>query len=204
MIQWCIKGLNLANDDIARGIIDGRQGILCNWWRTVHRITPDGIREKLTPGNIDMHVNQFHSIDPVTGRPFRDETPFISLSAGTIERDAVMKTNRARRALYTGIWFGTDFGRHRYAYLYRCWLVVAPRPSVEVEGIAEEVRDLNVYRRYSAYQPEGEIAAKINVPANQIMQCEKWDAVGVPQLVWTQLNPLFTSPEALSNIRELI
>lgn len=204
IVQWCVKGLDLPSDDIARSIIDDRCGIICNWWRTVKQISPQERREKLTPGNIDMHVNQFQSIDPVTGLPFCEQTPFISLTAGTIERDAAMKTNRTRRALDTAIWFGTDFGRRRYAYLYRCWVVVAPRPSVEVEGVAEEIRDLNVYRRYSPYQTEGEIAAKIVVPANQIMQCEKWDASGVPQPVWTHLNSSFTNPETLSNIRELI
>jgi hypothetical protein len=204
MIQWCVKGLHLADDNAAKSIIASRQGLQCNWWRDVHTITPAEKRDKLTPNNIDMHVNQFEDPDPVTGRPFREVTPFISLTAGTIERDAVMKTNTARRALRTALWFGSDFGRARYAYLFRCWVVVAPRRSVEVEGVAEEIRDLNVYRSYSPYQTEGEITAKIQVPANQIMHCEKWYAGGVPHLIDTYSNKSFTHPATLSNIREVI
>lgn len=204
MIQWCLKGLHLDDDATARRIIDERSGIICNWWRDVGRIAPPAVREKLTPDNIEMHVNQFEDLDPATNRPFCEVTPFISLTAGTVERDSVMKTNRARRALQTAIWFGSNFGRARYAYLYRCWLVVAPRHSIEVEGVAEEVRDLNVYRRWSPYQTEGEITAKIQVPGNQIKQCEKWEAAGVPHLVWTHINHSFIGPETLSNIREVI
>ena len=83
---------------------------------------------------------------------------------------------------------------------------MAPRQSVAVEGVGEEVRDLNVYRRYSPFQTEGEIAAKIQVPANQIKQCEKWekDASGTFHRQWCYANPVFTRPETLSNIRELI
>jgi len=41
-------------------------------------------------------------------------------------------------------------------------------PAVEISHMAEEVRELNIYRRYSAFQTEGEIVAKIEVSARQI------------------------------------
>lgn len=204
LIQWCIKGLTLPNDEAAEQIIDKRVGLLCNWWRRVGRITPQQRRQKLTPYNVDMHVNHFTAHDPVSGGEFCKSTPFISLSAGTVERDAAMKTNTIRTARETALWFGTQFGQQRYAYLFHCWVVVAPRRSVEIEGVAEEVRDLHTYRSYSAYQLEGEIAAKIQVPSNQILKCEKWDNQGVPRRVWTHPNPAFIPPETLSNIREVI
>jgi hypothetical protein len=206
MIQWCVKGLSLPDDAVAKSIIDRRSGLQCNWWRDVHRITPEDVREKLTPDNLELHVNQFTSPDPATGRPFCEVTPFISLSAGTVERDTVMATNVAHRARRTAIYFGSDYYQKPVAYLFVCWLVVAPRRAVAVECVAEEVRDLNVYRSYSDFQTEGEITAKVQVPANQIRQCEKWrtDPGGKLSLEWTHRNPTFTRPETLSNIRALI
>src|SRR6267142_2148165 len=72
--------------------------------------------------------------------------------------DATAKTNYVHRARKVGFWFGSNFGASPTAYIYVCWVVLAPRSAVEVEAIAEEVRDLNTYRRYSDFQTEGEIA----------------------------------------------
>jgi hypothetical protein len=207
IVQWCIKGLNLPGDDEARSIIKFKQGLLCNWWRTVHTITPSGVRNKLTPRNLDLHINHFTTPDPATSLPFSENSPFISLSCGTIERDAVAQTNLVHRALQTALWFGTEFGQHDVAYLYTCWVLLAPRPSVEVEGVAEEIRDLNAYRRYSPFQTEGEVTAKVIIPDNHILNCEKWEWDRPHRKFekkWIQENSRFTPPEQLSNVRELI
>jgi hypothetical protein len=207
IVQWCVKGLALENDQAAREIIDSSSGICCNWWRRVGTISPSWIRDKLTSRNIDLHINHFTTIDPTTGHPFSAETPFISLSAGTVERDAAAQTNIVHRARLTALWFGTQFGRKSQCYLYLCWVVVSPRRAVEIEGVAEEPRDLNAYRRYSAYQTEGEITAKVLIPDNQIMGCEKWEwdrSAGLLRRAWIHPNPRFIPPETLSNVRELI
>ena len=208
IVQWCMKGMHLeGNDDAARDLIDSRRGVSCNWWRDVGRITPIEIRGKLTDANINLHVNHFTLIDPATKRKFCELTPFISLTAGTVERDAVAKTNILHRARGTALWFGTDFGHFDHAYLYTCWVVVAPRAAVGIEGVAEEVRDLNTYRRYSQFQTEGEMIAKISIPDNQIRDCEKWRWDRGRKLYtkeWTHRNKRFTYPEQLSNVRELI
>jgi hypothetical protein len=86
-------------------------------------------------------------------------------------------------------------------------VLVGPRPAVEVEGVAEEIRDLNTYRRYSAYQTEGEVAAKIVVPDNHIQKCQKWEWDRASKTInpdWIHQNPRFTAPDTLSNVRELI
>jgi hypothetical protein len=207
IVQWCVKGLNLAGDSEARNVIDSRMGIVSNWWRNVHTITPNLKRDKLTPRNLDLHVNHFTSNDPTTSRPFCENSPFISLSCGTVERDKLAQTNLTHRARRTALWFGTSFGQVDTAYLYTCWVILAPRPAVEVEGVAEEIRDLNAYRRYSAFQTEGEVTAKILVQDNHIRDCEKWEKDRTAMIYrrrWVYPNPRFTPPEQLSNVRELI
>ena len=94
IVQWCVKGMSLPDDNTARGIIDCRGGIISNWWRgAVNGMScPNEIREKLTPSNLDMHVNHYTSTDPVTGTTFDKVTPFISLSAGNVSRDAAART----------------------------------------------------------------------------------------------------------------
>ena len=207
IVQWCIKGLRLPDDAAAREIIDSQGGIVCNWWRAVGRISPTARRAKLSDTNLNYHVNQFSAPDPATRRPFSEQTPFISLSAGTVERDAAAKSNLVHRARKTALWFGTGFGLDDTAYLYTCWTILAPRPSVAIEGVAEEIRDLNAYRRYSDFQTEGEVAVKVIVPDNHIKSCEKWvwDRGRCEFLLrWEHPNPRFTLPEQLSNVRELI
>jgi len=63
--------------------------------------------------------------------------------------------------------FATDQG-YGPGYVFYCWVFVGLNPAEEVEGIAEEVRDLNANRWYSHWWHEGDIAAKLIVPANQI------------------------------------
>ncbi|MEU2771639.1 hypothetical protein ABZ646_01610 [Streptomyces sp. NPDC007162] len=207
IVQWCVKGMSLPGDAVARGLIDSRIGITCRWWEKTNPLPSNEIASKLTAQNLNLHVNHFESIDPATGKPFCEETPFISLSCGTVERSTAAKTNFVHTARHTALWFGTRFGRESVAYLYYCWVILAPRSAVAVEGVAEEVRDLNTYRRYSPYQTEGEVAAKILVPANQIHRCEKWEWDRrrlMFRSAWTHSNPGFVAPEALSNVREML
>jgi hypothetical protein len=207
IVQWCIKGLALPDDAAARGIIDSQGGIVCNWWRAVGTISPSETRAKLNDMNLNYHVNHFKVTDPATSRPFFEQTPFISLSAGTVERDTAAKTNLVHRARKTALWFGTGFGAQDAAYLFICWTILAPRPCIPIEGVAEEVRDLNAYRRYSDVQTEGEVTVKVIVPDNHIKSCEKWvwdRRICEFLLKWEYRNPRFTRPEQLSNVRELI
>lgn len=210
IVQWCIKGLQLDDDAAAKAVIDSGNGLLCNWFRQQGHRPFAEFPGKLTPRNLDMHVNHFLATDPTTGVGFNVNSPFISLSCGTVERDAAAQTNLVHSARSTALHFGTEFGKRSTAYLFLCWVVVGLRPAVEIQGIAEEVRDLNSYRRYSAFQTQGEVTAKVVVPDNQIRWYEKWEwrrtsgHPGAFEKMDTYHNPRFIHPESLSNVRELI
>jgi hypothetical protein len=208
-IQWCVKGVRsrLSNEDPAvgiddiqaRAIIDNGDGILCNWWRSARTISPAKRRDKLTQANLDRHIHDYDR--------FKNETPFISLTAGCVERDAALRLNRIREAQDVALRFATDWGK-RDGYLFYCWVVVGLKPAVSVEGVAEEVRELNTYLSYSDFQLEGEVTVKINVPANQIHRCERWTVDGQGKVsdtfMWQHRNRRFDTPALVSNIRDLL
>jgi hypothetical protein len=208
-VQWCIKGIRgrLDEEPETSGIDDaeademvlGGQGIVCNWWRNAGTISPAERRAKLTAGNLDRHVHDYDQ--------FKDQTPFISLTAGCVERDVAMRLNRIHQAQDVALRFGTDWGA-RHGYLFFCWVVVGLKRAVSVEGVAEEIRELNTYASWSDYQLEGEVTAKIGVPANQIRAWERWDCDGNGNVnatsTWRHENPRFDAPALVSNIRELL
>jgi hypothetical protein len=212
-VQWCIKGIRgringeppeigLTSEE-AISIVRDREGILCNWWRDVKKISPAQRRQKLTSSNLDLHVNNYNSI--------RKDTPFISVTAGCVERDVFYRTNRIVSAEDTALMFATDNGT-RPGFLFYCWVIAGLKPAVAIESVAEEVRELNSYRSWSAYQLEGELTAKIQIPANQIQKIEWWapgqdgqlaKKTGQPQWNPAYSNSLFNPPSEISNIREL-
>jgi hypothetical protein len=210
--QWCVKGVRgrysseantkgLTPDEALVLVQDGH-GILCNWWRRVQTISPNQRRQKLTAANLDLHINNYAS--------FANDTPFISLAAGCVERDVLYRTNRIYPAEDIALAFATDNGT-RFGFLFYCWVIVGLKAAVAIEAVAEEVRELNSYRNWSAYQLEGELTAKIEVPANQIHRVEWWEPSGnqlqrrtsLPNWSPAYVNPRFTPPSEISNIREL-
>ncbi len=205
VVQWCIKGLSLSGPGDASAILAAQEGLLCNWWRNTGKPAPKDVRDKLTVGNLDRHIHHFGKPDPATGQPFSDGTPFISLSAGVVERDKAAKTNRTHLARHVALQFGSAFGANTTAYLFTCWVIVGTRAAVEVEGISEEVRNLNVYRGYSPFHEEGEVTAKLIIPDNQIEKWEEWtDGPDGWTVTQTETNPRFTHPNILSNIRDYL
>jgi hypothetical protein len=198
-VQWAIKGINGdssgINDATAKSMIDDGHGILCNWWRNQNMISPSEVRGKLTKSNLELHVNQYDTV--------KERTPFISLAAGCIERDAAIQTNQIHPASKVALRFATRWGTTP-GYLFYCWVITGLKPAVEIEQIAEEVRGLNTYRSYSEYQLEGEITAKIHIPSNQILKCEKYAPTSSRcSRVWTYSNRNFSRPAAVLNVREL-
>ncbi|MFJ6677465.1 hypothetical protein ACIQMJ_40750 [Actinosynnema sp. NPDC091369] len=195
------------DDTEAKDVLDG-SGIQCGWWRRVGAITPREVAERLTSADLELHVNAYSRPHPTRPGLVSEETPFISLAAGAVERNTFLKTNLVYPAHLTALQFASDFGRLRGdCYLFYCWVVVGLTPAVPVEHLAEEVRELTTYRRYSHYQLEGEVTAKVIVPASQIHRYEKYTisddgSGGIDlRLVESVVNPAYVDPSAVVSIR---
>src|SRR5437764_828111 len=84
------------------------------------------------------------------------------------------------------------------------------RQTLKHEALSEELRELNVYTGFSPFQPEGEITAKINIPAAQIEKAEFLSASDAYNAVQNDVlpafdpsrrivNPLFVDPSFYNN-----
>lgn len=202
-VQRCIKGVwaglgGLAADDDAdaEAITRGGQGIRCNWWRHAGQPAPEDVENRLRPQALHDHIHQYASAGPLT--------PFISLTAGSVERDRLARINRLLTAEEVALRFATDWGR-RPGYLFHCWVLVGLKPAVAVQAVAEEVRELHSYTDWSDFQLEGEITAKLLVPSHQIERWAYWDmAVNPVAPLREGANPRYQPPERLSNLREAL
>jgi hypothetical protein len=188
------------------------EGIICNWWVDENPLPHPKIAQKLTESNLDWHLNHYDEIDPVEKRPFREITPYISLTAGVVERSDFLQRNIVFDPFITALRFATrDFtmvGHVFYAHVY-----TLGKQSIELAEFAEEVRELNIYKNYMPFHPEGEITAKIVVRAAQIEKWEEYDGPAAerqyltgrkPQPLETRVNPNYARPELYCNIRGLV
>jgi len=210
-IQKFLKGICGLRNEEAEAMAS-EQGIQCNWWRNVHMIRPDEIQAKLTDRNLGWHLNHYDAIDPATAEEFYKNTPFISTTAGTVERQAFLWRNEVRSAFVTALEFATkNFtadGHVFYGYLF-----TLGKTAVPLQAFAEEVRELNVYTMFLPFQPEGEIAAKIHIPAVNIEKVELYNGPAahrdlaqghMPGYSQAFANPHYEQPEKFSNVREVI
>jgi hypothetical protein len=199
-IQWCLKGVPYDaaafNDATVQAVLGG-EAITSAWLRNYSGFIsldtfPDLSQPVLSAQALDNHVHAY----PATSR----RTPYISLTAGVVERVARGVTVR-HSAMRTALAFATGNATHD-GYIFLCWVQVSPKPAPELPGFAEEVRDLNIYAPYSIFHEEGEIAAKLFVPARQICSATRFDA----DLVFAQRfdNPDFVPPDRISNILGLV
>lgn len=202
-IQWFVKGISSANDAgdpilskaEAFDLVDTGAGIISNWWRTrpSHLISPADVQRVLTEHNLDRHVHDYNA--------FGSETPFISVASGCVERDLQAAQNNIYSAVDVALAFATALFT-RPGALFIGWLPVGLNRAVEIASVAEAIRDLNVYHRWSPYQLEGEITAKVNIPANQILRVEWWDpSVRTDAPTDNHRNPHYVNPTPLLNQR---
>ena len=201
-LQYCVTGIAGATQpglritkDEARALMLDDVGILSNWWRRKGTISPQEVAEVLTDANLDRHLHDYAR--------FEEDTPFISLACGAVERDTVVRFNWVRSAIDTALMFATD-NWTRPGALFYVWVPTSHRPAVAVQAVAEPVRDLNIYWRWSPYQPEGEVTAKVHIPANQIEKLEWWiPTLSGGRVEETIRNPDYAAAELLSDVREL-
>jgi hypothetical protein len=203
-VQWFVKGISSKNDagdpilskSEAFDLVDTGRGIISNWWRTRPHglISPPDVQRVLTAHDLDRHVHDYDAYGP--------ETPFISVASGCVERDL----EAAQNNIYSAVDVALEFATARFTRpgaLFIGWLPVALNPAVEIASVAEAIRDLNVYHRWSPYQLEGEITAKVNIPANQISLVEWWDpSVRTDEPDEIHQNPGYVTPMPLLNHRE--
>ena len=201
-IQRCVKGIagtRNGRDGItweeAKQIVARSRGIISNWWRKLHNISPEQIAAVLTDQNLDRHLHDYDT--------FGSDSPFISLACGAVERNTLVQNNFLYSAIDTALQFATEDWA-RPGALFFLWVPTSHKPAIPLSAFAEPVRDINIYRRWSPYQLEGEITAKIGIPANQIEKVEWWDSdhsQTSPKDLWR--NPDYVEPDPLSNIRDL-
>jgi hypothetical protein len=82
--QYVLKGISGIGHDEARYMLC-KSGIACNWFRNTRHIFTEEIPAKLTVDSLDWHLHCYDRQMPDTNEPFRESTPYISTSAGTVE-----------------------------------------------------------------------------------------------------------------------
>ena len=201
-LQYCVKGIAGATGrrpgitkEEAIAVMTGDRGIQSNWWRTKGRIAPEEVAAVLTDAHLARHLHDYAA--------FKEDTPFISLACGAVERDVVIQYNWIHSAIDIALMFATD-NWTRPGALFFLWVATSHRPAVAVRSVAEPVRDLNIYHRWSPYQPEGEVTAKVHIPANQIEKLEWWvPDHGEGKIEYEEENLNYVKPEVLSDVRGL-
>lgn len=199
LIQWCLKGVSydakVRNSNWAKAVLGG-DAITSAWLR--HAVNdgipsfPSAAESRLSSAALDDHVHAYDQVET--------STPYISLSAGCVERVAQGVTVH-HSALRTALAFATGDGT-TYGWVFLCWVHVAPKPAAELPGMAEEIRDLNLFSAYSVFHEEGEVAAKLFVPSRQIRSATLYRN----DLTFSRrfANPEFVPPDRVSNIIGLV
>ena len=208
ILQRVLKGVGGVSFHQAQAML--HSGIICNWWHNVNPLPNEEIPLRLTDRNLDWHQNRYTDPDPQENdEPFREHTPFISVTAGTVERDAVRARNVLHPAWQVALEFATE-GWQRDGYIFYCYVFVLGRRSVAHRAFAEEIRELNIFTGFSPFQPEGEITAKIIIPPTQIQKFELFEMARVnadlaagrlPTPSQTEWNLFYQDPDEISNVR---
>lgn len=168
-------------------------GLRSAWLRRAVDLDPGLWSSAITDEALRWHVSKFDSvIEPVRTRQirlgglvvgprgravelltsppeppvrFRERTPFISVTAGTVEPERARdpKRNVPLPAWLTASGFATDWGNHSGWVVYG-YVSLLGRPSLPLMEFSEEVRDLHQHEWFNRHHSEGEILAKIWIP----------------------------------------
>jgi hypothetical protein len=201
-INWCLKGIQQQPSfgDVEALAVLTDTGILSGWMLS-YANTAGGLanvisQNALSLPALDNHVNHYGTVGP--------QTPYISLSAGCREYAGTASPGHYpayRSALEFATHWGTTTG-----YIFRCWVVTSPQIAAELPGLADEVRDLNLFANFYRFHHEGEVAAKLVVPRRQIQWVQKVDNSLRPA-IWldghgpaARRNVEFSNPRHISNL----
>lgn len=198
LVQWCLKGIpkqpGFDDSDANQVLVDGLMSrrVARQW---ANPLGPELVlaHQALSDAALAAHVNAYGTV--------KATTPYISLTAGVIERDPQTRAAITRPAWATALDFATQGGSSE-GYVFECWVQLPGNPAPELPGFGEEVRDLNLQPRFAWWHHEGEIAAKLVVPARQIRRVYKYTAA----LTLANMTPNldFVPPDRISNIRGLV
>jgi hypothetical protein len=213
LIQWCLKGIP---EIAATSKVDGfgdiealnvlTSGLQSQWLRSTSASSllpglPNAVRQ-LSNAALDNHVNNYAAV--------KHNTPYVSLSAGVILPAPHFGGVSVRPAWQTALDFATSGGKTS-GYIFRCWCIVAPKAIASLPAVADEVRDLNIFRRFWIFHDEGEIAAKLFVPSRQIECVQKVNSdltpcnFKLPGRRGPRIdNGTFVDPHDISNLLEAV
>ena len=86
-------------------------------------------------------------------------------------------------------------------------MITELQPAAELPGLAEEVRDINLFGGFFAYHKQGEVTGKLVVPRRQVQWVVKYGPdrrtlnTSWPSGPAVHLhNPDFISPDRVSNV----
>jgi hypothetical protein len=219
LIQWCLKGIRQTktfSDSQAADVLRSKGLASAHIFTDPNPYTRSAAfadaHAALSTTALDDHVNNFSLVAA--------QTPYISLGAGCRTIDPVTGAARTHSALDTAIDFATGAvwgAATTPGYVFKMWLIVTPKPAPALPGYGEEVRDLNIFEKYTIFHTEGEIAGKLVVPHRQIASVTKYDRDGVADasVNWLSfgLNPGtgpeghwgdYLPPETVNNVRDLL
>ena len=203
IIQQILKGIGNIDELDADRILT-QTGIESNWIRNSSVDLSDW-SGRLTDEELEWHLNRFDDHYPATGGRYSQLTPFISTTAGVYERDPDTADIVPFDPIEVAISFATnEFSRD--GFVFHGYVFILERPSIPLVGFAEEVRSLTSFPWYMPYHHEGEITAKIHIPACQLEKYERYDVTpdGGCSLVGSSPdNPSYRSPWEFCNVRGL-
>lgn len=217
--QKVLKGIADLSRDQAEDMVDGT-GIVCNWWRLVGVLPNNHIKERLTEANLLAHLNSYDAPLP-SGEPlvashgaktYGDITPFISTTAGAVQRDLFHRRNVVFPSFMTALCFATrNFTTN--GYIFHGYVTTLGTQAIPLRSFGEEVRELHIYTQFLQFHHEGEIVAKIDIPPVQIEKAEEYDGSkslaaldrgDIPVPTHLVSNSDFVPPEFYSNVRGLL
>ena len=211
IIQEVLKGISGIDEDDVHVIF--ASGIVCNWWRKVRRASISGSPTSIDDGNLHWHQNRYDDPDPLeANEEFSKHTPFISATAGSVERDVFNQINTLYPAWWEALKFATNFWTSD-GWIFYCSAWILGRKAIGHQAFSEELRELHVYSDFSLYQLEGEITAKIQIPTTQIQRAEEWKLSDIqsafasgslPIAHQTITNDCFIDPSTYSNVRAVL